>query len=43
MEDFVENFSESVNTPVIDEEDLVTIQEIDKIGKDLDDLLADLK
>ena len=43
MEDFVENFSESVNAPVIDEDDAVTIQEIDKTRKDLDDLLADLK
>lgn len=42
MEDFVEDFSESVNTQVIDEEDVTTNKEIDKASNDLDDLLAGL-
>lgn len=43
MEDFVEDFSENVNTSVIDEEDLITNKEIDKISNDLDDLLKGLE
>ena len=42
MEDFVEDFSESVNTSVIDEEDVTTNKEIDKASNDLDDLLSGL-
>jgi hypothetical protein len=42
MEDFVEDFSEVVNTLVIDEEDVTTNKEIDKVSNDLDDLLAGL-
>lgn len=40
MEDFVEDFSEGVNTSIIDEEDVTTNKEIDKASNDLDDLLA---
>lgn len=43
MEEFVEDFSESVNTSVIDEEDVVINQEIEKTRNELDDLLADLE
>lgn len=42
MEDFVDDFSEDVNTLVIDEEDVITNQDIDKTSKDLDNLLAGL-
>ena len=42
MEDFVEDFSGHVYTPVIDEEDVITNKEIDKASNDLDDLLAGL-
>lgn len=42
MEDFVDDFSEVINTPVIDAEVVITNQEIDKTREDLDDLLADL-
>ena len=41
MEDFVEDFSEIVNAPVIDEEDVMTNEEIDKTREELDDLLTD--
>lgn len=43
MEDFVEDFSESVYTSVIDEEDVITNKEINKASNDLDDLLSGLK
>lgn len=43
MEDFVEDFSESVYTSVIDEEDVTINKEIDKTSNDLDDLLDGLK
>ena len=43
MENFVENFSQSAYTSVIDEEDVLTNKEIDKTSKDLDDLLGELK
>ena len=43
MEDFVEDFSQSAYTSVIDEEDELTNKEIDKTSKDLDDLLGELK
>lgn len=42
MEDFVKDFSEDVKISVIDEEDVKTHKEIDKVSNDLDDLLADL-
>lgn len=42
MEDFVEDFSETINISVIDEEDIATNKEIDKASDDLDDLLAGL-
>lgn len=42
MEDFVEDFSQSGNTSVIDEEDMTINIKIDKVSNDLDDLLADL-
>ncbi|APB37178.1 hypothetical protein [Heyndrickxia coagulans] len=42
MENFVEDFCEGVNTSVIDEEDVTTNKQIDKVSKDLDDLLAGL-
>lgn len=42
MEDFVEDFSEVVNTSVIDEEYITNNKEIDKASNDLDDLLAGL-
>lgn len=40
MEDFVVDFSNVVNTPSMDEEDLAINQEIDKASSDLDDLLS---
>ena len=43
MEDFVEDFSQSSYTSVIDEEDVSTNKKIDKTSKDLDDLLGELK
>ncbi len=43
MEDFVEDFSGSVYTSVIDEEDVITNKKIDKNSNDLDDLLNSLK
>lgn len=43
MEDFVEDFSQSAYTSVIDEEDELTNKEIEKTSKDLDDLLGELK
>lgn len=43
MEDFVEDFSQSAYTSVINEEDVLTNKEIDKTSKDLDDLLGELK
>ena len=42
MEDFVEDFSQSGSTSVIDEEDMTINIKIDKVSNDLDDLLADL-
>ena len=42
MEDFVEDFSESVNTLVIGKKDAATSKKIDKINSALDDLLEDL-
>ena len=42
MEDFVEDFSQSGSTSVIDEEDMIINIKIDKVSNDLDDLLADL-
>lgn len=42
MEDFVEDFSEGINTSVIDEEDVRTNKEIDETSNDLDGLLAEL-
>lgn len=42
MEDFVEDFSENESSSVIDEEDVVTNTEIDKISNDLDNLLNGL-
>ena len=43
MEEFVEDFSEHEYSAVIDEEDVITNNEIDKANNDLDDLLAGLK
>lgn len=43
MENFVEDFSQSAYTSVIDEEDVLTNKEIDKTSNDLDDLLGELK
>lgn len=43
MEDFVDDFSESTNTTVIDEEDIVLNQEIERTKNELDDLLASLE
>lgn len=43
MEDFVEDFSENEYSPVIDEEDVITDKEIDKVSNDLDDFLNGLK
>lgn len=43
MEDFVEDFSENVYSAVIDEEDVITNNEINKTSKDLDNLLDGLK
>ena len=40
MEDFVVDFSNIVNTPSMDEEDLAINREIDKANSDLDDLLS---
>lgn len=40
MEDFIEDFSETVNSSVMDEEDVRTNKEIDRASDDLDDLLA---
>ena len=42
MEDFVSDFSDSENTIVIDEEDIKTTSEIDRVSDDLDDLLKSL-
>ena len=43
MENFVEDFSQSAYTSVIDEEDVLTNKEIDKTSNDLVDLLGELK
>lgn len=43
MEDFVEDFSENEYSPIIDEEDVIINNEIDKTSNDLDDLLDWLK
>lgn len=43
MEEFVEDFSEHEYSAVIDEEDVITNNEIDKTSNDLDDLLDGLK
>jgi len=43
MEDFVEDFSKNEYSPVIDEEDVITNKEIDKVSNDIDDLLDGLK
>ena len=43
MEDFVEDFSENEYSTVIDEEDVIINNEIDKTSNDLDDLLDGLK
>lgn len=40
VKDFTEDFSQSVHTPVIDEEDVLLNKEIDRISKELDDLLG---
>lgn len=42
MENFAEDFSQSVYTSGIDEVDVLTNKEIDKTRKDLDDLLGEL-
>lgn len=42
MEDFVEDFSEGVNVSIIDEEDVVIDNEVDKISDELDELLASI-
>ena len=42
MEEFVEDFSEDVNVPVMDENDVGIMQELDKTVEDLDHLLANL-
>lgn len=42
MEDFVEDLSDIVHTPVIDEKDATIIKEADKTSNDLDDILAEL-
>lgn len=43
MENFVEDFSENEYSPIIDEEDVITNKEIDKVSNDLDDLLEGLQ
>ena len=43
MEDFVEDFSKNEYSTVIDEEDVITNNEIDKTSNDLDELLDGLK
>ena len=43
MEDFVEDFSQSEYTAALDEKDVSINHQIDKINKDLDDLLSDLQ
>lgn len=43
MEDFVEDFSENENSPIIDAEDVITNKEIEKVSNDLDDLLEGFK
>lgn len=43
MEDFVEDFSQSEYTAALDEEDVSINHQIDKINKDLDDLLSALQ
>lgn len=43
MEDFVEDFSQNKYSAVIDEEDVITNNEIDKTSNDLDDLLDGLQ
>lgn len=43
MEDFVEDFSQSAYASVIDEEAVFANKKIDKISKDLDDLLGELR
>lgn len=42
MEDFVSDFSDSESTFIIDEEDIKTKNELDKISDDLDDILKSL-
>lgn len=42
MEDFVSDFSDSESTFIIDEEDIKTNYELDKISDDLDDILKSL-
>lgn len=42
MEDFVSDFSDSESTFIIDEEDIKTNNELDKISDDLDDILKSL-
>lgn len=42
MEDFVEDFSDVIEPQIIDEEDVATNEEIDKVSDDLDDLLSAL-
>lgn len=43
MEDFVEDFSKSVNTSIIDEVDVRINNQIDKSSKDLDDMIKGFK
>ena len=43
MEDFVEDFSQSEYTAALDEKDVSINHQIDKINKDLDDLLSALQ
>ena len=43
MEDFVEDFSESDHTSIIDEEDQKVNEKINKISDDLDDLIGEWK
>ncbi|MEG2254088.1 MAG: hypothetical protein RSC33_02030, partial [Vagococcus sp.] len=42
MEDFVSDFSDSEGAIIIDEEDIKTTSEIDRVSDDLDDLLKSL-
>lgn len=42
MEDFVSDFSDSKSTFIIDEEDIKTNNELDKISDDLDDILKSM-